>query len=221
MPPLPLLLLVASAAAAVIDWIAIWSDGARSQAVDRIAKPAFIVALMGVVIAWPADAGSLNAVRPWLLAALTASLVGDVLLLPPARFVAGLLAFLVAHLAYTVAFAQLPGSLPWLVAGLVAAVVLAATVGVALVRAARTHGLAVPVAVYLAAICAMAVAATRTGLPAAVLGAWLFVASDAMLGWSRFNAPGGPSPTTRRVPHLAVRVTYHAGQLLLVVALLG
>ena len=41
-----------------------------------------------------------QAQQRWLLAALTASLAGDLLLLDKALFVAGLLAFLLAHLAY-------------------------------------------------------------------------------------------------------------------------
>jgi uncharacterized membrane protein YhhN len=220
-PPLAPFLLAIAAVAAAIDWIAVWLDGPRARAVERVAKPAVMLALLGVVIAWPATTGDVAAARPWLIAALAASLAGDVLLLPPGRFVAGLVAFLLAHLAYLVAFAQLPGSLPWLVVGLVLAALLVATVGRALVAAAQRLGLAIPVAVYLAAICAMAVAATRTGLPAAIVGAWLFVASDALLGWGRFRAPDAASPRGSAALRLAVIVTYHLGQLLLVLALLG
>ncbi len=65
----------------------------------------------------------------------------------------------------------------------------------------------------------MAVAATRTGLPAAILGAWLFVASDAMLAWGRFRAPPPRSPRGSASLRVAVMVTYHTGQLLLLLAL--
>jgi uncharacterized membrane protein YhhN len=102
-----------------------------------------------------------------------------------------------------------------------------ATVGRVLVRAASRAGLGVPVAVYLVAICAMAVAATRTGIPAAIAGAWLFVASDSMLGWGRFSTPAAPATGVAGDDdrggawlRLGVIVTYHVGQALLVLAIL-
>jgi len=222
--PLVGALLTVAAGAAVVDWIAVGLEGRRSLAVERVAKPLVLVALLAVAVAWPPGTGDSAAVRPWLIAALAASLAGDVLLLPPSRFIAGLVAFLLAHLAYLVAFAHLPGSVPWFVAGVVIAAVVIATVGRVLLAAARRAGFGTPVAVYLVAICGMAIAATRTGLAAAVLGAWLFVASDAMLAWGRFggSSAGGPSAGPPRGPatlRVAVLVTYHVGQLLLVVAL--
>jgi uncharacterized membrane protein YhhN len=162
--------LAIAAIAAVIDWAAVWVGGRWGLAVERIAKPAVLVALLAAALtahAWTPEA---QAARPWLVLGLVASLAGDVLLLPPGRFVPGLLAFLVAHVAYLVAFLQLPGEVPWLVIGIVAAAVLVMTVGRALVRAAARVGLAGPVAAYLIAIMLMAVAATRTGEPAAIAG---------------------------------------------------
>ncbi|MCJ7711354.1 MAG: lysoplasmalogenase, partial [Chloroflexi bacterium] len=164
-------LLAIAAIAAVIDWIAVWVDGPHSRAVERVAKPLVLLALLGATLAWPTELGDTAAVRPWLVAALVASLAGDVLLLPPGRFIPGLVAFLLAHMAYLVAFAQLPGSVPWVVVGVVLAGVVVTTVGRVVLGAARRVGLAAPVAVYLVAICAMAIAATRTSLPAAILGA--------------------------------------------------
>jgi uncharacterized membrane protein YhhN len=78
------------------------------------------------------------------------------------------------------------------------------------------------VVLYLVTICAMAVAATRTGEPAAIAGAWLFVASDALLGWGRLRAPrpGMPRGGGQGLG-VAVMVTYHLAQALLVVALVG
>jgi uncharacterized membrane protein YhhN len=216
--PLVGVLLAIAAVAAAVDWIAVGRDGPRSRAVERVAKPLVLIALLAVAVTWPAGAGDSAAVRPWLVVALAASLAGDVLLLPPGRFIAGLVAFLLAHLAYLVAFAQLPGSIPWFVAGILAAGVVIATVGRALLTAARRVGFAAPVAVYLVAICSMAIAASRTGIPSAILGAWLFVASDAMLAWGRFVAPASGSRGAARL-RVGVMVTYHVGQLLLVVAL--
>jgi uncharacterized membrane protein YhhN len=96
-----------------------------------------------------------------------------------------------------------------------------ASVGRVLVRAARAAGLAGPVLAYLVVICLMAVAATRTGLPLAILGAWLFVASDSMLGWGRFRAPAAGSPRGTAWMRIGVIVTYHGAQALLLVALAG
>jgi uncharacterized membrane protein YhhN len=153
---------------------------------------------------------------------LAASLAGDVLLLPPGRFVPGLGAFLMAHLAYLAAFLLLGGELAWLAAGLIIGVIVAVTVGRILLDAARAAGLGVPVAAYLAVITLMAVAATRTGDPAAIAGAWLFVTSDALLGWGRFREPT-PDGQRRRAPWLrtTVMVTYHLAQGLILLALIG
>jgi uncharacterized membrane protein YhhN len=207
--------LAIGAAAAVIDWVAV---AFAREGLERVAKPAALLALIGAaVVMTPVS----DAVRPWLLAALAASLAGDVLLLPPGRFVPGLVAFLAAQLAYLVAFMGLPGSGIWAAAGAAMATVLVVGVGRTIVAGARPSGLAAPVAVYLAAICGMAIAATWTGLPLAIIGAWLFVASDAILGWDRFAAVAPRSPRAAAARRLAVIVPYHLGQALLVVALAG
>ncbi len=217
MTPLGWGLLAAGAAAAAVDWWAVWSASRRARAVERVAKPAVLAALLGVAAMGSPTKPS---VEPGLLLALGASLAGDVLLLPPGRLVAGLAAFLVGHLAYVAAFWQLPGEGAWLLVGTAGAAALVATAGRRLVRAAGQQGMGGPVAAYLAAITLMAIAATRTGEPAAVAGAWLFVASDSMLGWGQFvgTTPGGRGGARLR---LGVIVTYHVAQALLVVALLG
>jgi uncharacterized membrane protein YhhN len=212
------LLLAVAAVAAVIDWSAVWSDAPNARLVERVAKPAVLIALMGVALTPPAN----PSVQPWLLIALLGSLAGDVLLLPPGRLTAGLVAFLLGHLAYIAAFWQFPGSEAWLLLGVVSALLVIATIGRTLVRAATRSGMGIPVALYLGVISLMAVSATRTGIPAAVLGAWLFVASDSMLGWGQFAAPesGGGDRGDSRL-RLGVIVTYHAAQVLLVLALLS
>jgi uncharacterized membrane protein YhhN len=212
---LALVALVCAAVAAVADWAAVWVGGRRGLRLERVAKPLVPLLLLVAVVAWPEASMPVPVVRAWAAIALAASLVGDVLLLPPGRLAGGLVAFLVAHLAYLGAFAQLPASTAWLVAGVVAALLVALTVGRALVLAARGAALGVPVAAYLVVICTMAVVATRTGMPAAIAGAWLFVASDSLLGWGTFRA------RESRGQRLAVIVTYHVAQLLLVLALIG
>ncbi len=92
--------LAVAAVLAVVDWLAVWAGGPWGRRVERIAKPGVMVAL--IAAAWLATpvTPEARAAQPWLVAGLVASLAGDVLLLPPGRFVAGLAAFLVAHLAY-------------------------------------------------------------------------------------------------------------------------
>ena len=58
-------------------------------------------------------------------------------------------------------------------------------------------------------------------LKTAVLGAWLFVASDAMLGWGEFVVGRLADGRSRGGPRLRLGVitTYHFAQVLLVLAL--
>ena len=219
MTPLGWGLLAVAAVAAAIDWWSVWAESARARQVERIAKPAVLLALIGVAaVSTPASPG----VQPWLLIGLVGGLVGDVLLLPPGRLVPGLVAFLVGHVAYVVAFLGLPGTVAWLLLGIAIAAIVAGTVGLRLVRAAARLGLRLPVGIYLFVISLMAVVATRTGIPAAILGGWLFVASDSMLGWGEFVVGKSADGRSRGGPRLRLGVitTYHAAQVLLVLALL-
>ena len=93
--------------------------------------------------------------RLWLLAALAGSLAGDVLLLFPGWFVPGLVAFLLAHLAYLMLLRQDVGWFPSRRA-------LAGTLGVGAAMYAflwtggLPTGLRAPVAAYVAVIALMA-----------------------------------------------------------------
>ena len=82
------------------DWWAVWH---QRHDVERLAKPAAMVGLLTVALL--AGATDSTAGR-WLVLALLLGLVGDVLLLEdtPSRFVGGLAAFLVGHLAYVASF---------------------------------------------------------------------------------------------------------------------
>ena len=97
------------------------------------------------------------------------------------------------------------------------AALLAAVIGRRIIAGAALRRLRAPVAVYLGAISLMAIAATASGSVVAALGAWLFVASDARLGWSRFVARGH---TSQGFARLWVMVPYHLAQILLTVAIL-
>jgi len=165
---LPALLLAVTAAVAVLDWVAVGTGRVRLEAV---AKPAVMLGLLALALALgstdpaPAARGGTRLSdlsadgRPGtlltalVLAALLAGLAGDVLLLPQVdRFVPGLVAFLLGHLGYSVAFAGhglRPGA-TLVGAGVAAGLVLAA--GVPILRAVRRHrpALGLPVACYLA-----------------------------------------------------------------------
>ena len=205
-----------AAAFAVIDWVAVARDDSR---LERVAKPAVMAALIVTVLLSDPNASS----RSLLLAvALAASMVGDLLLLPPERFTQGLIAFFVAHLAYLGVFLFLaPLRLDRGVIAIVVGLGVLAVVGRGILAGATTAGLGRPVAAYLAAILVMAVVATATGSLLGTVGAWAFVASDAILGWDRFVAAAPGSIRARRSRRLAVIVPYHVGQLLLTAAVLA
>lgn len=205
-------------AVAGLDWLSVARGWRR---LGYLTKPG-VMAVLAVALV-QAGAGGL-----WLVAVL-ASLVGDVLLmLPRERFLGGLVAFLVAHGAYVAAFWS-SGPPPWHV-GLLG---LALAVGLAGGRLYRSlaqglaqrgqAGLRGPVAVYALALGLMLVAAGSTlwrpnwprgAAVAALVGATLFFASDALLAWDRFVQPVARG-------RLKVRVLYHLGQVLLVGAALA
>lgn len=164
------------------------------------------VALFAMV-AWMAGAPLL------LVAGLALSAVGDAALAQDGdqAFMAGLGAFLLAHVAYAALFfAEGEGIAAASPLVLTAIVVFALAMGTLLVR--RAGALAVPVAVYVVAIAAMGIsAATLGGLVLA--GAALFMASDAILGGEKFLM-ADDSPT-RSLAGLLVWVLYIAGQALI------
>lgn len=200
-----------AAPAALANW---WSRWTLHRSTERWSKPLTLAALSGVALTIdPVD----PAVRAWFVVALVLSLAGDVFLLDTERrFVAGLAAFLLAHVAYTIGFVVSDTWRWWsLLVALVPLIVLAATTGRRIVDGAATHdrALRVPVAAYLLVICSMAAAAAAAGNVWAVVGATLFVVSDTVLGWQRFVGRA-------HWMSLAVMVTYHLGQAGLVASLL-
>ena len=67
------------------DW---WSVATRRVRVEAVAKPAVMVALIGVALTGDVDPTS---IRPWIVAGLAFGLVGDIALLPRIdRFIVGL-----------------------------------------------------------------------------------------------------------------------------------
>ena len=207
-------------AVAALDWLAVHF---RSTAVEYLAKPGCMVVLTAAAVAMEPDDRS---ARVLLVVALVCSTTGDVfLMLPPRppgaggldRFVAGLAAFLLAHVAYGVAFVLVGVRLGWMVLGLVAAVVIVATIGqrvVAAVRVSPDPAMTAPVTAYLAVISMMVATAIGTADPRAIAGALLFAGSDSLIAWGRFvrSQPWFP---------IAIIVTYHLAQALLVLSFSG
>ncbi len=200
------ILLIVAAVSAAADWWAVHRDHDRLEA---MAKPLVVLALIGA--AATLDPVS-NAMRWWFVAALVLCLIGDVALLPRLdAFVVGLGSFLLAHVAYVIG--MLPHVDSWPLA-VVAVVIVAADLIVVgrPVLGGVPAPLYVPVAVYFGAISALVVVAYGTGSYVLAAGALLFLASDSLLGWGRFvgSAPGG---------RVAVHVTYHLAQAVLVIGL--
>lgn len=205
-------LLAVAAVLAAIDWWAVWFD---RRLVERVAKPATMLALVGVA-ATAGDPG--DVVRAALVTGAVLGLVGDVALLDDGEvaFLTGLSAFAVGHLAYVVAavatafdpVAAVPG-----VVGVTA--LLGCRFATRTVPGARRQGgvvLASAVVVYAVVIASMVITAWATGVVLAGVGALLFAGSDWVLGHRRFV---GPLPGHR----LAVMIPYHVGQALLIVGL--
>lgn len=209
MTPAAILLGVALLSAAV-DWLAVHHD---HRPAEYVFKPLTLAALTAMALALdPAD----PTVRGWFVAALVLSLVGDVLLmLPGDLFVPGLGSFLLAHLAYAVGLVAGGLEPVGVLAGLVVVGAAFALVGTRLVAGIRRTEPAMgpPVVAYTAVISAMVVCAFGSGDGAAIGGAALFYVSDALIGWGRFVRAYDWG-------RLAVMVTYHAGQTLLVLSLI-
>lgn len=215
-------LLGAASVAAVVDWTAVARDDDR---LEYAAKPAVLALLTLAAAVLPADHTDLVHRKWWFVAALACSLLGDVLLmLPRDLFVPGLAAFLVGHVLFIVGLLQPPsppGHPPFefsteglAVAALLvlgAAALPAFWIFRSLVRDGHRQ-LVGPVAVYLVAIATMAVLACNVGVPAAAVGALMFVVSDTVLAVNRFVRP-------LRHGDVTVHVTYHLAQALLVLSL--
>ena len=200
---------------ALADWVAVAVD---RRPLEYVLKPATMVALGAVVLALDLPGGQL---RWWYLAAIILSLAGDVFLMlpesamdPELSFVAGLGSFLVAHVLYVVGMVLLGVSGGWLVIGTVAAVLVIVTVGRRVIAGARAtdRRLFAPVMAYVVVIAVMIATSFGTGIIVGIVGALLFGFSDSVIGWTRF---------LRDFPHsrVLVMVTYHLGQVGLVLAL--
>ena len=203
------LLLALTLVVAAGNWLAVERE---HKALEYVCKPLTMVLLIGVALALDvAD----PTVRAWFIAALVLSLAGDVFLMLP-RDLFGLAAFLLGHIAYIIGM-QVDGvDVSRVGVGIVIVALGMAVVGVPIVNAVRGSAeidMAGPVVAYMLVISAMVASAFGTGHVLAVLGALSFYASDALIAWNRF---------VTETPHhrLAIMVTYHLGQMGLVLSLI-
>jgi uncharacterized membrane protein YhhN len=206
------LLLAMTLAVAMADW---WAVGTDHKVVEYVAKPLTMVMLIGVAL--DLDVTS-NAVLGAFVVALVFSLVGDVFLMLPGEqwFVFGLGAFLAGHLAYIVGLVLDGVTAAALMVGLVVVGMALLLIGRKIVRSVRDSDapeLAVPVTAYIGVISLMVACAFGTLQFFAILGAVLFYSSDALIAWNRFVKayPWG---------RVAIMVTYHLGQMGLVLSLI-
>lgn len=161
----------------------------RQRTLLYLFKP-LTIALV-IVLAWTLGSAAPDRYFWLILAGLVFSAAGDVfLMLPRDRFVPGLVSFLLAHLLYITAFSQPAG---FFAAPLLALPYLAGAGVLLWVLLPKTGQLRIPVIVYALALAVMGwQAATRwqtlsdTASLCAMLGAILFMMSDAVLAFNRF-----------------------------------
>jgi uncharacterized membrane protein YhhN len=204
-------LLALALAAAFFDWVAVHQE---QKVLEYACKPATLVLLIGCALVLNPDD---DAVRAWFVAALVLCLLGDVLLmLPQDLFVFGLASFLLGHIAYIVGMHVDGVDGARFLVGIVIVMVVLAVIGTRILRALRVGpepGLAGPVVAYMFVISAMVASAIGVGHPMGILGASSFYVSDALIAWNRFIGE-------TRHGRVAIMVTYHLGQVGLVLSLL-
>jgi uncharacterized membrane protein YhhN len=204
---------VALGVTALINWGSVLRG---DHVVERITKPLVVLLLMGLAwsLYWEGRVPGSPPLLP-VVVALGFCLLGDVALLhaTETRFLVGLGAFLVAHLAYVWAILETvrADGFPWpILVAVPFLAVLHAKAGRDIVRhAGPQKG---PVFVYQLVLFVLVLVAAGTGDWLLLLGCMVFVVSDTVLGHDRFVHE-------RRWAPLTVIVTYHVAQTLIVVAL--
>ncbi len=189
-----------------------WRGARRARTISKItASTAFV--LTGVLAA----NGRTDSYACALIVGLVLGAIGDMCLLGESQtaFLAGLGTFLLGHIAYIVALAQLAGPCWWLGSAGPAAALPIAIGAIAMALLWRRLGsMRVPVILYVVAIITMVIGALATHSTIVITGAALFFASDLSVARDKFV---GPSLTNK----LWGLPTYFAGQLLLAWSLAG
>jgi uncharacterized membrane protein YhhN len=202
-------LLAATGAAAVADWIAVQRSWLT---LEYTAKPLVMAGLISVALTLRA---TYPAQRWFFVVALALGLASDVfLMLPRDMFLAGLVAALLEHIVYIAGFLIRGVHVAPLLIALAIALVSVAVFLPAIYRAVRAKQpqLGTPVLAYVAVFVVMVAAAGASGSLVALAGALLFFYSDAILAWNRFVRPLPYGRLVNIVP-------YHAGEALLVLSL--
>ena len=207
---------------AALESLALWKYWLK---LEYIAKPAVMISLF----LWLFTSTGLNGALLWFGVGLILSLAGDVLLMLSLDrfFLFGLVAFLLAHLAYVIGFnIPLPEFSLW---GIVFAVMVSlggARVIRRIVDALPSRGQArmrMPIIVYSTVISIMLLSAMMKLMDltwnanAALLvsgGAFLFYISDIILAWNKFVAP----IQYGRIYNIAA---YHLGQIMLIAGVIA
>jgi uncharacterized membrane protein YhhN len=171
----------------------------RDARLRAVTKP---LASLGFVLV-PILGGARGGVATWILAGLVLGMAGDVLLMFRTRraFLAGLGVFLLGHVAYVVAFAQLVPPAQWASSPMLPIVAAVAIAAVLVLRWLWPHlgSMTIPVVTYVAVIVTMLVGgiacarwAPLDGTARALIGAGaaLFFASDLAVARERFVAEG-------------------------------
>ena len=207
---------------AALESLALWKYWLK---LEYIAKPAVMISLF----LWLFTSTGLNGALLWFGLGIILSLAGDVLLMLSLDrfFLFGLVAFLLAHLAYVIGFnIPLPEFSLW---GIVFAVMVSlggARVIRRIVDALPSRGqvrMRMPIIVYSTVISIMLLSAMMKLMDltwnanAALLvsgGAFLFYISDIILAWNKFVAP----IQNGRIYNIAA---YHLGQIMLIAGVIA
>lgn len=209
--------LIAALVFAALESLALWKKWSR---LEYLAKPAVMI----VLFLWLWTSTGLSGAAFWFALGILFSLTGDVLLMISLDrlFMAGLIAFLLAHAAYLVGFnIPVPEISAW---GFVLAIIVGLG-GMRVTRrilsqlAANGQGrMRIPIIIYSAVISLMLLSAMMKltditwNANAAVLvsvGALLFYISDIILAWHKFVSP----IQYGRIYNISA---YHLGQILLI-----
>jgi len=207
--------IILSACILISAGLAIRADAKGQQRLFRVLKPLTMVLIIttAIMARTPVPA----AYKTLVLAGLLFSLAGDIALMFPEKwFTAGLVAFLVAHVFYILAFKPGPGHalsagmfIPFIIFGLLMFRILSPSLG----------PMKFPVLVYIAAITAMAGLAAGRFIDMggirpllAFAGAVLFLVSDSVLAYDRFAKKLGPAQAI-------ILGTYFPAQLLIALSI--
>ena len=207
---------------AALEALAVWNNWLR---LEYAAKPAVMI----VLFTWLWTSAGLSGALIWFGLGIIFSLAGDILLMIPLdrTFLAGLVAFLLAHVAYVIGF-NIP--LPEFSAWSIVFAVIVSLGGSRIIRRLLTvlasKGQAVtrtPIIVYSLSISLMLLSAmmklsdlTWNANAAALVsvGAFLFVISDIVLVWNKFVSPFQYG----RIYNIAM---YHLGQIALIAGVIA